>query len=50
MKIIKRKKKEKINEIEELNLKLEKFLSQEFKDKDSFYSTINNQNFKSKEK
>ena len=33
---------EKINEIEELNLKLENFLSQEFKDKESFYSTINN--------
>ena len=33
---------EKINEIEELNLKLENFLSQEFKDKDTFYSKINN--------
>ena len=33
---------EKINEIEELNLKLENFLTQEFKDNESFYSTINN--------
>ena len=39
---------EKINEIEELNLKLEKFLSQEFKDKESFYSTINNFQMKKK--
>ena len=39
---------EKMNEIEELNKKLENFLIQEFKDEESFFSSINNSQIKYK--
>ena len=39
---------EKMNEIEELNKKLENFLIQEFKDEESFFSLINNSQIKYK--